>query len=185
MGCRWGVAAVVSLRRCSSPQAIARVHFLRARSSFRKRAFLLAVLVAITSVCQRSLDARGDCLEFLRTAPPGYEDPIQDHAFELTAGLNAVMFDHPWVAGGLQAICSASLDASMVMLLIIGFFRRSSIRPFLAMFLLMMLRFVAQSVDVMVRRLLHCLFVATLPAHSPPYVSVPRCMHASDRHRHD
>ena len=114
-----------------------------------KRAMLLAALLAVTASCQRSLDARGNCVEFLRSAGPAYEDPIRDRAFELTTGLNAVMFGRPALAGGLQAVCSLSLDASMVGLLVCGGFLRSSSRPFLAMFFLMMTRFAAQRLDQM------------------------------------
>ena len=74
---------------------------------------------------------------------------IEDYALLATESLNHWFITHPTAATALQALCSASIDVSMVTMVVTGAFRRSSTKPFLALFLLMMLRFVAQSAAVM------------------------------------
>jgi hypothetical protein len=69
-------------------------------------------------------------------------------AVQWTAPLNAFLAASPAAAGAAQALSSAILDASVVAFLYVGAMRRSSMRPFMSLFLVMAFRFVAQAAAV-------------------------------------
>ena len=110
-------------------------------SRYKRFGFLL-VLIAIVALFQHLLNAKGVCY---------YQDPSRPDAFEdlfvsLTAPLNRYLADHPATAQLAQALSSFVLDVTLLLLLTLGAMRRSTIRPFLALFVFMTLRFVAQSI---------------------------------------
>ena len=114
-------------------------------SPFKRLAILLTFVGAI-AVCQHLLNAKGIC-EFVDPLTHPY-DPIDDMYIRVTADLNRYLIDNPEVAAAIQAISSLSLDLGMLFLLFVGSTRRSSVRPFLALFFFFIFRFIAQVMAV-------------------------------------
>jgi hypothetical protein len=75
-------------------------------------------------------------------------DVIDDLFVTTTKGLNMWFIENPQYAETVQALSSLSLDIAIIVLLWVGSTRRSSVRPFLSLFLFMALRFVAQIMAV-------------------------------------
>ena len=139
-----------------TPELSKQFKLLRRPISMTKRTLVLGMFLIVVALSQNLLNAKGSCPidpTFLVpgsvTKDPLPPDCIKDHALLLTTSLNQWFIGHPTTARALQALCSASIDLSMLTMLITGAFHRSSTKPFLALFLLMMLRFVAQSAAVM------------------------------------
>lgn len=108
---------------------------------------MFAVLLATVQCLQWVLDAKGSCAY---VAPEsGAIDPIQDWLSLWAGPANAFLVSQPATAAALQALCSGVLDSSMIAIFVVGAFQRSSIRPFLALFLLQFFRFTAQAAAVM------------------------------------
>lgn len=128
------------------PEASAHVTFLRAPRSWWRRGLLFAVLLLLVFLSQKALNAKGTC-DFRH--PDHHDDYIQDHFFDLTRDANHFMASNRHLAAAAQAVVSALLDLSMVVLLLVGAFQRSTSRPFLALFFMMAFRFVAQAIATM------------------------------------
>lgn len=107
-----------------------------------KRMLFLGILVGIVAFFQHLLNAKGVC---------SYQDPTIPDMFDdlfvsLTSPINSFWVSRPDLAQLTQAISSFVLDGTLLLLLSLGAFRRSTIRPFLALFVFMALRFIAQSI---------------------------------------
>lgn len=127
------------------PLAVARVAVLPGRTHRARRAVAFAALTAAVWASQSVLNAKGVCTW---VSPESTPDPIHDHAIAWTAPLNAYLHDAPAVAAFAQAVCSAALDVAVVGFLYVGAMRRSSMRPFMSLALVMAFRFVAQAAAV-------------------------------------
>ena len=150
-----------------TPEISKKFKLLRRPISLLKRGLVVGLFLIVVAGCQNMLNAKGSCPiapAFLAstattaakakgttatTAVGDTQHCIEDYALLATESLNHWFITHPTAATALQALCSASIDVSMVTMVVTGAFRRSSTKPFLALFLLMMLRFVAQSAAVM------------------------------------
>ncbi|KAH3764975.1 hypothetical protein Pelo_3155 [Pelomyxa schiedti] len=128
--------------------ATSRITLLRAPASRAKRICFLALLGLLIVVFQLALDSKGSCPtlpdEVLRVRSELLTDAINDKLVALTAPINAYLHSHPPVASAAQAVSSAVIDATFLSLFVIGALCRSTVRPFLSVFVLMLLRFVAQ-----------------------------------------
>jgi hypothetical protein len=115
--------------------------------SFWRRALLVIFFVVSIASFQHILNEKGQCT-FLD--PEIYVNDVIDDAFiRATIPLNKWFIQNMDSAAACQAISSLILDASTITLIYLGSTRRSSIRPFLAIFLFMLFRFVAQLMAVM------------------------------------
>jgi len=128
--------------------ATCKVTFREGKRSPWKSALMFGGLLLTVQGFQWTLDAKGNCdADPIDTA--GATDPIGDHMSRWAADANHYLVHNLDVAGALQALCSSALDGSMIALFVVGAFQRSSLRPFLALFLLQVFRFVAQAAAVM------------------------------------
>ena len=114
-------------------------------SPFKRFAILLSFVVAI-AFCQHLLNAKGIC-EFVDPRSNPF-DPIDDMYIRATADLNRYFIDNMEMAAAAQAISSLCLDIGMLFLLFVGSTRRSSVRPFVALFSFFVFRFIAQVMAV-------------------------------------
>lgn len=114
-------------------------------SPFKRFAILLTFVAAI-AFCQHLLNAKGIC-EFVDPLTHPY-DPIDDMYIRATADLNRYLIDNPDIAAAMQAVSSLCLDIGMLFLLFAGSTRRSSVRPFIALFSFFIFRFIAQLMAV-------------------------------------
>lgn len=117
------------------------IHFLEAPISTAKRWTLFAIFLAAVYVFQSILNSRGGC-PFLD--PETHTDSIYDWLSELTRPINKMLLADSTLAEGLQALSSFILDAGVLTLIYCATMRRSSVRSFVAVFLLFALRFLAQ-----------------------------------------
>jgi hypothetical protein len=121
-------------------------YMMEAKISPIKRIALLLFFVGLVATFQHFLNAKGVCPFLDPDVHP--IDPIDDNFVRLTAPINRYFIENPAVVELAQAISSLTLDFGMVLLVTVATTRRSSIQPFLALFLLMTFRFVAQLMAV-------------------------------------
>jgi hypothetical protein len=117
------------------------VHFLQQpMSRFKRWAFFFS-LVALVAVFQEILNNKGTCTYL---DPDKHTDKIDDWGYNATYDLNAYLVANRDVAAACQALSSLFLDGSMLLLLLWGALKRSTVRPFLSLVLFMTFRFIAQ-----------------------------------------
>eukprot|EP00943_MAST-04B_sp_MAST-4B-sp1_P000621 g621.t1 len=117
------------------------VHFLQQPMSRFKRWGFFFSLVALVAVFQEILNNKGTC-SYLD--PGKHIDKIDDWGYNATYDLNAYLVANRDVAAACQALSSLFLDGSMLLLLLWGALKRSTVRPFLSLVLFMTFRFIAQ-----------------------------------------
>jgi hypothetical protein len=121
---------------CRHPFVIVQGPLLRWR-----RIFLCVLLIGFTWALQNVLNAKGTCDW---KDPTAHADAIDDLMYRMTAPLNAYLYRNMWAAELIQAACSLALDALIVLFSVLGATRRSSTRPFMALFTFLAFRFSAQ-----------------------------------------
>jgi len=115
----------------------------RSVSHFKRTLFLI-FLSFLVGYFQTLLNSKGVCLGKL--ADPIHLDTIQDHFVDWTQPINDYFHIEPLAAQAAQAISSFFIDLTMILLLFLGGLRRSTVRPFFALFVFMFMRFIAQSI---------------------------------------
>lgn len=128
------------------PVAKCRVHVMDGKLRVGRRLVVFALMGLAVWWFQSLLNVKGTC-EYV--APDTQVDPIQDYATAALSAFNALLAADAELAAALQALCSLLMDVSMLVFLFVGSMRRTSMRPFIALFLFMSFRFVAQALAVM------------------------------------
>ncbi len=125
-----------------TPCAKTGLHVLDEPISPLRRVLLLIFITASAALFQHFLNDKGECA-FL-DPHVHTKDIIDDYYVSATAELNKYLVRNPHMAEAYQATCSLLLDTAMLFLLYVGTTRRSSVRPFVSLFLFMFMRFLAQ-----------------------------------------
>ena len=117
------------------------VHFLQQPISTYKRWAFFFSLLALVASFQQILNNKGTC-EYLD--PSQHIDKIDDWGYRITYSLNSYFVSNRDIAAACQALSSLFLDGSMILLLLWGTLKRSTVRPFLSLMLFITFRFIAQ-----------------------------------------
>jgi hypothetical protein len=122
------------------------IHVVDSPVSPLKRVVLMLFFTVLISGFQHVLNSKGQCTFMdpdIHTV-----DVIDDLFVRLTVGLNRWFISNPDIAAAFQAVSSLWIDFSVTLLICVGSTRRSSARPFIALFLFFFLRFFAQLIAV-------------------------------------
>ena len=129
-----------------TPRAVAPLHILDSPISPLRRLVLVLMFTGFISGFQHYLNAKGQCT--FMDPDIHQSDSIDDVFVRYTTKLNRWLINQPEAAEAIQATSSLILDVSVIFLIIVGATRRSTVRPFLAIFLFFTLRFIAQIMAV-------------------------------------
>lgn len=141
-----------------TPDLVASFYMAESPIPFYRKALFLALIVAVVHQFQHFLNAKGSCPHI----DPDSPDVIDDWFVSVTLSLNKWFIANEAWAEAAQALSSFFLDAGLLLLLFLSTTRRSSVRPFLAVFLLQASRFVAQvSSCCRISALIWTIFIST------------------------